>query len=199
MKPILKGVRDMKNLIRLSIALVCLVGLARAQDVTYNFDQNADFSKYKTYRWEKHPNSVDVDELTLGQLATGFDAELTKKGLTRKDSDPTDLVIVFQIAVTQEKQITTYSDNFGYGAGWGRGWYGYGGMATTTTRGTTTTILIGSIVLDMYDVAAKNLVWRGMASKTIDQKANPEKRQKNINKAAAKMLKNYPPPPPKEK
>jgi hypothetical protein len=32
-----------------------------------------------------------------------------------------------------------------------------------------------------------------MASKTIDQTAKPEKQQKNLNKAVAKMLKNYPP------
>ena len=29
---------------------------------------------------------------------------------------------------------------------------------------------------------------------TIDDKANPEKRQKNLDKAMAKLLKNYPPP-----
>jgi hypothetical protein len=45
----------------------------------------------------------------------------------------------------------------------------------------------------MYDTTSKQLVWRGMASKTLDAKAKPEKRQKNIDKAATKMLKNYPP------
>jgi len=182
----------MKNLIRLSIVVMALAAFAFAQDVQFNFDQNADFSKYHTYRWEKHPKSLDVDELTMNQLAKGFDAELAKKGLTRKDSGDTDLVIVFQLAISQEKQMTSYSDNFGYGPGWRGGWYG-GGMGTTMTTGTTSTINIGNVVLDMYDVSAKNLVWRGMASKTLDAKAKPDKRQKNINKAAEKMLKNYPP------
>ena len=45
----------------------------------------------------------------------------------------------------------------------------------------------------MYDSAKKELVWRGVASKTIDPKAKPEKQQKNIDKAVAKLLKNYPP------
>jgi hypothetical protein len=36
-------------------------------------------------------------------------------------------------------------------------------------------------------------VWRCAASKTLDQKAKPEKQQKNLTKAVAKMLKNYPP------
>ena len=183
----------MKKLILLTIVLTVLAGFALAQDVQYNFDQNADFSKYKTYRWEKHPKSLDVDDLTMGQLAKGFDAALSTKGLTRNDSGNTDLVIVFQLAVGQEKQISSYSSDFGYGPGWGRGWYGYGGMGSTMTTSTTSTINIGSVVLDMYDTGSKQLVWRGMASKTLDSKAKPEKRQKNIDKAANKMLKNYPP------
>jgi hypothetical protein len=45
----------------------------------------------------------------------------------------------------------------------------------------------------MYDPAAKQLVWRGSASKTLDPKAKPDKKQKNINKAVEKLLKKYPP------
>jgi hypothetical protein len=37
------------------------------------------------------------------------------------------------------------------------------------------------------------LVWRGTVSKTLDPTAKPEKRQKNLEKAVEKMLKNYPP------
>jgi len=39
----------------------------------------------------------------------------------------------------------------------------------------------------MYDSAKKELVWRGVASKTIDPKAKPEKQQKNITKAVDKL------------
>ena len=172
------------------LGLFCFSLAVTAQDVKYNFDQNADFSKYHTYKWEKHPKSLDVDELTMKQLGTGFDTALTAKGLRRVDSGPTDLVIVFQLAVNQEKEISSYSTGFGTGPGYRGGWYGGGSTMTTAT---TNTIAIGTVVLDMYDTAAKNLVWRGMASKTIDAKAKPDKRQKNINKAAQKMLKNYPP------
>ena len=62
------------------------------------------------------------------------------------------------------------------------------------TTSTTSTIYTGQLALDMYNSADKDLVWRGVASKTIDPKAKPDKRQKNLNKAVAKLLKNYPPP-----
>ena len=41
----------------------------------------------------------------------------------------------------------------------------------------------------------KEQVWKGQASKTIDEKANPEKRQKNLDKAMTKLLKDFPPKP----
>ena len=63
-----------------------------------------------------------------------------------------------------------------------------------TSNGSPRTIYSGKLGIDMYTVANHHLVWRGIASKTLDRKANPEKRQKNLNKAVTKLLKNYPPP-----
>ena len=181
----------MKKMTRFLLLLPCLAGLAFGQDVKYNFDQNTDFSKYKTYTWQQHPKSMDIDDLPKGMLAKSFDAELAKKGLTKNDTNP-DLVIVWQAALSQEKEMSTYSTDMGYGPGWGRGWYG-GGMGSSMSTSTTNTINVGNVVLDMYDRADKKMVWSAMASKTLDTKAKPEKKQKNIDKAAAKILKNYPP------
>jgi len=64
-----------------------------------------------------------------------------------------------------------------------------GGMATATSS----TIDVGTIVVDMYDSKAKQLVWTGSATKTIDPSSNQEKNQKNLDKAMEKLLKNYPP------
>jgi hypothetical protein len=107
-----------------------------------------------------------------------------------------DLYIDIQTAVSTEKQFTSYNTGWGYGPGWGGGWYGYGyrgGMTSTTTTGSTSTIYIGQLGLDMNDSAKQDLVWRGTVSKTIDPTAKPEKQQKNITKAVTKLLKNYPP------
>ena len=66
-------------------------------------------------------------------------------------------------------------------------------MSTTTSS----TIHTGQVDIDMYDPALKQLVWRGTVSKTLDPKAKPEKRQKNMQKAFAKLFKKYPPAPKK--
>ncbi len=183
----------------LGVALLAMSGFA--QDVRYNFASGADFSKFKTYKWVNiGEGSNQLNNLVDGQVKAVIDAELTKKGLTRTEADNADLDVGYQFALTQEKQFTSMSTDFGPGPGWGGGWYrgGMGGMGMSTTTGSTSTIQIGNLALDFYDMAEKKLVWRGVVSKTLDPKAKPDKRQKNVEKAMAKLLKNFPPPPAKK-
>jgi hypothetical protein len=161
-----------------------------AQDVRYNFDSKADFSKYKTYKWVEIKGADHANQLVEKQIRETIEAELATKGLQKTDSDTADLYVGYQTAIGTEKQFTSYNTGWGYGPGWGGGWYGGG---STMTTGSTSTIYTGQLVVDMYDSANKDLVWRGTVSKTIDPKAKPEKQQKNLTKAVAKLFKNYPP------
>ena len=183
----------MKRLFAIAVAVVAVgVSGARAQDVSYNFAKDAKFSDYKTFKWiDAVKGSDQVDQITDNNLREALEKGLAAKGLTKTDSDDADLYIGYQTAIGTEKQLNSYSTGWGMGPGWGGGWYG--GMASETTTGSTSTIYVGQLGLDMYDSKGKDLVWRGVASKTIDPKAKPEKQEKNINKAVAKLLKNYPP------
>ncbi len=176
------------------VGLLLAAVAALGQDVRYNFDKNADFSKFKTYKWVTIKDAAKVNDLTDKQIIAAVDTELATKGLTKTSDDSANLYIGYQAGIGQEKQFTSFSSDWGYGGGWYRGgWYGgMGGMSTTT--GQTSTIYVGQLALDMYDSANHDLVWRGLASKTISPKAKPEKQEKNLAKAVRKLLKNYPPP-----
>jgi Domain of unknown function (DUF4136) len=63
-----------------------------------------------------------------------------------------------------------------------------------STTATSSTINVGNLDLDIYDVALKKQVWRGEATKTLNPSKDPQKNQKRLEKAMAKLLKNYPPP-----
>jgi hypothetical protein len=166
-------------------------GTAAAQDVRYNFDKTANFSSFKTYKWVILKSAAPMSDLVDRQIKMSVDAELAKKGLMKTESDMADLYIGYQAAIGTEKQYTSFDSGWGYGPGWyGGGWYGGGGGITT---GQTSTIYVGQLALDIYAAANKTLIWRGAASKTLDEKAKPEKQQKNLDKAVAKLLKNYPP------
>jgi len=177
-----------RMILPLSLVAICGYG----QDVRYNFAAGEDFNKYKTYKWVPISGAEKVNQIVDQQIKSTVDAELAKKGLQKTEADSADLYIGHQVAIGTEKQYTSFNSDWGYGPGWGRGWYG--GMGSSMTTGETSTIYIGQLSLDMYDHADKKLVWRGSVSKTIDQKAKPDKQQKNLTKAVAKLLKNYPPP-----
>ena len=186
---------DIVKRVSLLVATIMLVASAAiAQDTRYNFDKNADFSKFKTYKWVSLKDAAKPNELMDKQIIAAVDSELATKGLSKVDGDNADLYVGYQAGIGQEKQFTSYNSDWGYGGGWyGGGWYGgAGGMSTTT--GQTSTIYVGQLALDMYDSANRDLAWRGVVSKTLDQKAKPEKQEKNLKKAIAKLLKNYPPP-----
>ena len=164
----------------LLLALVLLAaGTLSAQDVKYNFMPGTDFSKYHTYKWvliegASHPNQI-MDQ----EIKQAVDSQLASKGLTKTDSDKADLYVGYQIAVDQERQWNAWGTGRGFG----------GGMGSATSS----TISIGTLVLDMYDPGTKQLVWTGHATNTINPSSNQEKNMKSLNKAMAKLLKNYPP------
>ena len=58
---------------------------------------------------------------------------------------------------------------------------------------TSSTISNGTLVVDMYSPATKQLVWTGQATKTLDPKSSQEKNQKNLDKSMKKLLKDFPP------
>jgi hypothetical protein len=172
-------------------AFVSLAAVASAQDVSYNFDQKADFATFKTYKWMTAKDAEQPDPLVAKQITEAIEKQLATKGLSKTDGDKADLYVVYQAGVTKEKEVTSFTSGYAMGPGWGGRYYGgYGGGTTTATSAT---IYIGALAVDLYDVATKQLVWRGLASKQLDMKASPEKRQKNLDKGMAKLLKNYPP------
>jgi Domain of unknown function (DUF4136) len=188
-----KGRGPMKKAVIFALVLAFASATsAIAQDIRYNFDKQADFAKFKTFKWVTIKGGKVVNDLVDQQIRAAIESELALKGLVRTDADAADLYIGYQAAVDTEKEYTSFDSGWGYGPGYGGGWYGGGGMSTTT--GTTSTIYIGQLAVDMYQAASKTLVWRGSATKTLDTRAKPEKQQKNLAKAMTKLFKNYPPP-----
>jgi len=170
-------------------ATLLLCVSAAAQEIRYNFLPGTDFAKYKTYKWVRVPSAQYPNQIIDNQIMQSIDAQLGLNGLTKAEGN-TDLYVAYQASVDKETQWNSYSTG-GDMWGWGR-WGGWGGMETTTT--TSQTIRIGTLSLDIYDVGAKNQIWRGQASKTLGSGKDPAKVQKNLGKAMAKLFKKYPPP-----
>ena len=165
-------------------ALMCLGVAAFAQEVQFDYNRSANFSAYKTYNWIDYRRVEPGDQLLDQDIKRAVDAQLAGKGLRRVDSGG-DLVVGYQAGISQEKEF----DSIGAG-GWG-GWGGPFGWGNG--RVTTSTIDVGKLTIGLFDPATKQLVWRGAASKTLNISKDPDKNYRNLEKAMAKLFRNYPP------
>jgi hypothetical protein len=181
---------------RIMLAFLASVVVLYAQDVKYNYRQGTDFSKYRTYKWVHGINGAPpiggkLDDILDGEIKESIDAQMAGKGLTKVESGNADLVIDYQIALTQEKQWNATGFGWGGGPAWG-GW-GPWGMESVSGTASSSTINIGTLVLGIYDPGAKQLVWIGAVTKTVDPGKNQEKNRRNLDKATQKLLKDFPP------
>ena len=163
----------------LAVAVIgCCVAVA--QETLGNFLFGTDFSKYHTYKWIAVEGGAHPNQIVDAGIKQSVDSQLASKGLTKTDDDKADLYVGYQIAVDQDKQWK------GHGMGAGPRWAGMPGA-------TSSTISVGTLVLDVYDPKAKQLVWTGTATKTLNPTSNQEQNMQNLDKTMEKLLKNYPP------
>jgi hypothetical protein len=124
------------------------------------------------------------DQLIDQEIKRAVDEQLAHKGLTKVDKNA-DLQVVYHAATSQEVNLKLFGSTWG-----GRG---YGGMWDGSVQGQTSTVAVGTLVVDLYNPTTKHLVWRGDATKTIELKKDPDKNFKNLQKSMTKLFKNYPP------
>ena len=155
-----------------------------------DYDHKTDFSKFKTFTLKAGtPAATPFGQERLEEAVT---TALTGKGWTKATGDKGDAQVVTHAQYSTQKvaDVTT----FGYGGY--PGWYGWGGSFGTSSV-IVRDIPMGTLILDIVDGSTNTLIWRGMASDTIVDK--PEKMKKKVDKALAKMLKDFPPKPAPEK
>ena len=87
-----------------------------AQQVKTDYDRSADFSRYKTYSWEKVQTQ---DPLWVDRIKEAVNAALAAKGLTPVESGG-DIAIVAMEMTKNQQTLNTFYDGFG-GAGAGAG------------------------------------------------------------------------------
>jgi hypothetical protein len=155
---------------------LCLTAVAAAQSIHFDYDRSADFSSFKTYQWVDLPAGGAPNQLMDQNIKRAVDAQLALKGLQRVEGGG-DLQVAYQAAIDEEKQFDA----------WGAGprWYGSGRVVSSTVQ-------VGKLVIDFFDPARRQLVWRGEAEKTLDIKKDPDKNRQNLEKAVAKLFKSFP-------
>ena len=164
-----------KALVPLMI-LTLLAGSSLAQQVSVNYNHTASFANYHTYAWGGN-NKNQIRNSILAQVAQqDIESAMAAKGFQKvEESQNPDLILT---ANGGEREQTSYNV-------WGMRGIG-GGMGGISPEQN----VEASMVVSLYDLKAKELVWRGIAQDTLDNNGN--KNQEKVNKAVQKMFKQWP-------
>ena len=166
-----------KKIAIVTFLLLCLASSAMlAQQVSVNYNHSANFSQYHTYAWGSN-NKNAVENSILAQVAQqDIEAAMQQKGLQKvPESQNPDLILTVSGG---EREQTSYN-------AWGMRGIG-GGMGGISPQQN----VAGTMVVSLYDVKQKELVWRGISENTLNNNGN--KNQKMVEKAVEKMFKQWP-------
>jgi len=191
----------MKYLNSIWLLSIIFIGSCSSIKVTSDFDKEADFTKYKTYEyygWTEESDKI-LNRFQKERIEKAFATEFAKRGLKYAEGNG-DMVVSLYIVVDKKTSTTAYTNHYGtggYGYG-GGGWYGgYGGgygmgmgMGSSTTTYSENDYLEGTLVVDVFDKAAKKMIWQSVGQKTIEE--NPKKAESNTPKVAAAIMKPFP-------
>ena len=165
------------------LALAWAILPAGAQKAHVDFDHGCHFSRYKTYSWAQTPDGQLPDAVFPNQLMRERISGFIQEALAAKGYRPVasggDLLVGYQVNVTELPMYTTFGD--GWGWGWGDG------ISTTTTQ----MIYQGTLVVDMLDAHQRQLVFQGVSTLTISSK--PANNTKKLAKAVNEIFEKYPP------
>jgi hypothetical protein len=162
-----------------ALGIALLVAFAAfAQKVTVEFDQAADFSKYKTFAIRAGQLNSKNPALNSELVKKRIDAEITgalrAKGLTPVSEGRSDLNVRYTLGSGRKVEVESYP----------AGWRGLG------TRVVRVPYAEGTLVLDLRDPDTRSLVWRGIA---VEEKSNANQLAGKLDDMVKKALDKYPP------
>src|SRR6187402_417007 len=110
----------MKKLLLLCM-IAAVVTSCSSVKVGYDYDKQADFTKYKTYAFSEDVQNLPIEQLNRDRLIRAVETELAAKGFTKSDSP--DVLIDLQVKAKTETEATATNT----GAGMYGGRYGFAG------------------------------------------------------------------------
>lgn len=145
-----------------------------AQKITTEFDEERDFSDYRTFallNGKIHSKNPSLNNDLVHRKIDGLIRKrLTERGLTEVPSQP-DLNIVYSLGSGPRTQVERY----------GAGWHGRRVIYHYTE---------GTLILNLRDARKHELVWQAIA---VEDKNDPMKIQAALDDMIRKSFEKYPP------
>ncbi len=176
--------------LRLLVGVIALCGCSTVR-VTTDWDPKTDFSEFHSFGWlhEQQPQTGNFrldNPLMDARIRAAVDRTLEQRGYLKVADAGADFVVGYHLGLERELDVRTMNTYYGYGNGHRWGAVGY---PQTQVR----EYERGTLVIDIADVDARELVWRGSGSRRLSNPSSPEKATQVIDKAVAEILAKFPP------
>lgn len=171
----------MKNLFFL-LGLFFLIACGPSK-VKYDFDKQANFSKYRTYHIYPEVKS-GLSELDEKRVVEQLERVLSLKGIRK--SDTPDMYVNFfsnQFETPSNKSIGVGIGTFGRRVG--------GTVSGGIPVGGN--VLNENLTIDLIDVETGSMVWQGSISSSISRRQTPEERELFLGDLLTRIFQKYPP------
>jgi hypothetical protein len=167
---------------RLAIAAVVMAGVAGCSSsgsLRSDYDDSADFSKYRTYNYIEGagPKSDNYQSLFSQYMVEAIDKEMQTRGYTKSDNP--DLLVNFNAQLQDKTKVTTSPSMgmtggyYGYRGGFYDPWVGYGyGTDTHVSQYTE-----GTYNIDLIDPRTKKLVWEAVGVGKLTEEKRAQMRE----------------------
>ena len=151
--------------------------------VVYDYDVEADFGSYNSFRWAANNAEKNVFDNPLmdKRLKNAVTKHLENKGY-QKAEENADLILSYEQSSRPREDIYVTS----YSHGWR--WQGAGFGVSRISR---ERYLEGMIILRIYDAHTAELIWQGWATGIEVMVENIEE---IMNETARKLVEKFPPP-----
>jgi hypothetical protein len=171
--------------------VVAVLASAGCSSITVNhdYDHDADFDSYQSYDWVQGPTVAVGDARAARQQNTLLDqrirkaveAQLDQKGL-KQDASAPQLLLIYHTGIEDQVSVTDW------GYTYGSYYWGWGGRSIDVYQ-----YQEGTLIVDLIDANTEMLVWRGWATKTLEDNPSPEKIDYTINTVVERIFSEYPP------
>lgn len=174
------------------VVLAMATGGCASDNIRSDYDPTADFSQYSTFNFfeDAGPESTNYQSFFSKYMVAAITREMELRGYTLSD-DP-DLLVNFNAILREKTDVRTtpapmYGGYYGYRGGFYDPWMGYGYAQETHVSQYTE----GTFNIDLVDARKKKLVWEGVGTGRVSQKAL-EELEERVNAGVAKFFAKYP-------
>jgi hypothetical protein len=175
----------------LILLLFAAPAAAQKMKVYVDYDRDADLEAYTTFAWGPRiglgPDMDDLAELAHAWAKNAIEHHLSQGGMIEDEENP-QLYVTYLANQTEQHKTLVMTAGYNYGPGFYYDpFWGMTGAASVQRN----TIPRGSLVIDIWDVEKKQLVWRGTATANVKDNPDPQKMVNRIDKAVEKIVKKF--------